>query len=123
MLWVLEIYQWLKSRLPKCQIQMPKALLGWSELLQDSDASWSIRDSIYIQNEEPHHHVLVGSNIFSLDIVLYGGWEDSVLEFAHQLVSLLRQAECQDGVRQNSCEVGQEALVDGEDSLRFHCLR
>jgi len=67
----------------------------------------------YLQDEEPHHHIRDRNNIRSLDIVLYRRREDSILKFSHQLVGLLRQAERQDGVRQDSSQMGKEPLVDG----------
>jgi hypothetical protein len=52
-----------------------------------------------------------------LYLILYVGGEDTILEFAHQLVGLLRQAERQDGVGQDSSQMGEESFVDSQDTL------
>lgn len=44
-------------------------------------------------------------------------WQHPALKLPYQLVSLFSQRKRQDCVRQNSCQVRQEPLVDGEKAL------
>lgn len=59
----------------------------------------------------------------TLHLTLNRGREDLILKFPHQLVSLFCQAERQDSVRQNSCQMRQEAFIDGQKTLGLYCLR
>lgn len=45
------------------------------------------------------------------------GRQDAILKLPDQLVGLLRQGQCQDGVGQDSGKMRQKSLVDGEQSF------
>jgi hypothetical protein len=113
---VLEIYQWLNQVYRYLNRSRP-----YLNFIQDSThlASTEVR---YLQQEEEPLHPARDKNVFSLDIVLDRRWENPILEFSHQFVRLLCQAERQDSVGQDPCQMGKKAFVDCEDTLRLHCL-